>query len=243
MTEAELLALAEAAAKAAGEVIMPIYRGAFTVETKADGSPLTQADRAADAVIQRILAVSNLPILSEEAEAPLLGRRWWCVDPLDGTKEFVARTDEFTVGIALIDDGRPVLGVLHCPPRGGVYAGRVGTGATCDGRAIRCRPRPSAPLALVSRSHRDGAELDAALAANAVGESRIVGSALKFGLIAAGEGDLYIRLGPTSEWDTAAGQAVLEAAGGSVTDLAGAPLRYGKPAFLNPGFVARGTAV
>lgn len=236
-----LVALAVSAAEAAGSTILAWYaRGDVTAATKADGSPVTAADHAAEAIILKALAPTQIPVVSEESVAGAVGDRFWCVDPLDGTKEFLARTGDFTVCIALVERGYPLLGVLHSPVHGLTFTGAGPRSATRQGKPIQVRPRPERPFALVSRSHRDGPALDQALAARHVGGTRTVGSALKFGLIAAGEADLYIRLGPTSEWDTAAGQAVLEAAGGRVNDLFGRRLRYNKPDFANPGFVADG---
>ncbi len=236
-----LVALAVSAAEAAGRAIMGFYdRGGAPAETKADGSPVTAADHAAEAVILQALAPSGIPVVSEESVPGAVGDRFWCVDPLDGTKEFLARTGDFTVCIALVERGYPLLGVLHTPVLGLTFTGAGPRSATRQGKPIQVRPRSERPFALVSRSHRDGPALDHALAARHVAGTRTVGSALKFGLIAAGEADLYVRLGPTSEWDTAAGQAVLEAAGGRVNDLFGRRVRYGKPGFLNAGFVAEG---
>jgi 3'(2'), 5'-bisphosphate nucleotidase len=241
-----------AIAHAAGDAILQHYRAPITSQRKADGSPVTAADHAAEAVIVAGLQKldAGVPIVSEELAAAgqtpeVADRPFWCVDPLDGTKEYIARTDEFVVCIARIVRGTPVLGVLHAPALGLTFAGTAGAAVKIDaagGRAaITVRAVPaSGAVALDSRSHRDGSELDAWLAQHNVRERRTCGSALKFGLVAEGAADLYARFGPTSEWDTAAGHAVLEAAGGRVTQLDGAPLRYAKPRFLNSGFIARG---
>lgn len=238
-------------ARAAGDVILEVYRSDFDVRDKRDASPVTAADERAEALILPALArlAADVPVVAEEAvesgDVPAVDRRFWLVDPLDGTKEFITRNGEFTVNIALIEDGRPVLGVVLAPALGRLFAGAVGGGAfveDADGRRqITVRRPPSAGLTVVaSRSHGDAAALDAFLKDYRVAELRSAGSSLKLCLIAAGEADLYPRLGRTMEWDIAAGHAVLAAAGGTVTDIAGAPLRYGKAGFENPHFVARG---
>ncbi|GAB4179471.1 MAG: 3'(2'),5'-bisphosphate nucleotidase CysQ [Geothermobacteraceae bacterium] len=242
-----------AIAREAGAAIMEIYAGDdFAVETKADDSPLTRADRASHAVIVAGLqaAFPDIPILSEEGrDIPWQERRhwqrFWLVDPLDGTKEFIKRNGEFTVNIALVEGGEPVLGVVHVPALATTYLGRRGEGAwrerNGDRQAIRptC-PAPGTPLAVVmSRSH-PSVELDAYLKQIEVGEAVPVGSSLKLCAVAEGRADLYPRLGPTMEWDTAAGQAVAEAAGARVLAADGQPLRYNKPKLLNPWFVVFG---
>ena len=245
-----------AIAREAGREIMRVYGGAtIASERKADGSPVTAADHAAERLIVAGLRKLDpgTPILSEElverGEVPEVGDRpFWCVDPLDGTKEFIARTGEFVVCIARVEARAPVLGVVHAPVLDTSYAG-AGSGTALKivgdrpGHAIQTRAVPPAgAVALDSRSHRDGAELDRWLAQHTIAERRVCGSALKFGLVAEGVADLYVRFGPTSEWDTAAGHAVLEAAGGSVRTLDGAPMLYAKARFLNAGFIARGRA-
>lgn len=238
-------------ALAAGEEILKIYAFEFSAEEKADGSPVTAADKAAERVILARLHAFNptIPILSEEQAAaghiPALDDIWWCVDPLDGTKEFLKRNDEFVVSIGLIAGGRPVAGVIYAPALKELYAGTGGTVWVADQKGRRAisarRPPADGAVALVSRSHRDAAETDAKLAELGVREQIAMGSALKFARLAAGGADVYLRLGPTSEWDIAGGQAVLEAAGGRVTAPDGSALAYGKaPRFLNPGFIARG---
>ena len=243
-----------AIARAAGGEILAHYADTIASRRKADGSPVTAADHAAEAAIVAGLAALDpgCPVVSEElvegGQIPdIAARAFWCVDPLDGTKEFIARTDEFVVCIARIEHGAPVLGVLYAPALDVTYAA-AGPGSaikierTGERRPIAARVVPAdGAVVLDSRSHRDGAELDRWLAEHhRVRERRVCGSALKFGLVAEGAADIYARFGNTSEWDTAAGHAVLEAAGGSVLGFDGARLAYGKPKFLNHGFVARG---
>lgn len=272
MTRAlQLLPAVEALARQAGELVMAIYATDFVVQGKADESPVTLADQQAEALILAGLRTltPDVPIVAEEAvaagDAPHMaeGDRFWLVDPLDGTREFVARNGEFTVNIALIEQGRPVLGVVLAPAvpgpaaggdasRGCLYSGVVGQGAWADDgagrRAIRCRAVPAEGLSvLASRSHGDAAALDAFLASHLSGRRvahiGTAGSSLKLCLLAAGQADLYPRLGRTMEWDIAAGHAVLAAAGGSVCRVAdGVPLVYGKPGFENPHFFATGLA-
>ncbi len=222
---------------------------------KADDSPLTAADRASHHAIVSALGelTPDIPILSEEAaDIPYSVRRdwqeYWLVDPLDGTKEFIKRNGEFTVNIALIQDSVPVLGVVHVPARDRDFYGWAGGGAWlvepgADGRQITVTRPAQRPLRVVgSRSHR-GSSLDAFLAR--VGDHVMVpmGSSLKICLVAAGMADIYPRLGPTCEWDTAAAQAVVECAGGHVTNVDGEPLRYNqKSEFLNPFFLVFGDA-
>lgn len=248
-----LLEPVRAAALAAGGAILEIYARPFTVEQKADDSPVTHADRLAEAIIlERLRAMTPaIPVIAEElAEAGGLPAtapaRFWLVDPLDGTKEFIRGNGEFTVNIALIEHGRPVLGVVHAPVQETTYwAAGSGTAMRRRGdaapEAIAARAMPTRGAIVVhSRSHADNRALAAYIAGLPHTERRISGSSIKFCLVAAGEADLYPRFGRTMEWDTAAGQAVLEAAGGAVTTLDGAPLTYGKPGFVNHDFIARG---
>jgi 3'(2'), 5'-bisphosphate nucleotidase len=240
-----------AIARAAGAVILEVYATDFGVRGKADRSPVTEADERAEALIcARLRALApGVPIVAEEAVAagavPQAGALFWLVDPLDGTREFVDRNGEFTVNIALISDGRPVLGAVLAPALGTLYLGDVGRGAWIDRgnglRPIACRQVPPEGLTVVSsRSHGDAQALQNFLAGRKVAASCSAGSSLKLCLVASGEADLYPRLGRTMEWDIAAGQAVVCAAGGEVIDLDGRPLRYGKPGFENPHFVVRG---
>ena len=236
----------------ADQAIMRVYGEGFAVEHKADDSPLTLADLESQRVIIEGLSelTPGLPILSEEsATAPWAMRQtWrelWVVDPLDGTREFVKRNGEFTVNIALVIDHEPVLGIISAPAQGLVYWGAAGIGAFTQHRgaskcAIRTTP-PAAPLRVVgSRSHASAAT-DSYLATLAAHAITGIGSSLKFCLIAEGKADLYPRFGPTSEWDTAAGQAILEAAGGKVTRLDGHRLRYNcRDSIINGNFIAYG---
>lgn len=237
--------------RAAGELVMAVYRTDFAVRGKDDASPVTEADERAEALILPALdaLLPGVPVIAEEAVAagrvPKIGERFWLVDPLDGTKEFISRNGEFTVNIALVEHGVPVLGVVLAPAIDRLFLGAAGLGAFIeeDGkrRPIRCRVVPAEGLTVVaSRSHGDAAALDAFLAGRKVAALKSAGSSLKLCLIANGEADLYPRLGRTMEWDIAAGHAVLAAAGGKVRTLAGEALRYGKPGLDNPHFVASG---
>ncbi len=252
-----LLAAAEALAHAAGALILEVYASDFDVSAKADTSPVTLADERAEALITPALQALTpaWPVVAEEAAArglaPAAARTFWLVDPLDGTREFVQRNGQFTVNIALVHQALPVLGVVLQPVGDVLYAGIVGQGAWCQQagqrRGLQVQPVPAAGWRLAaSRSHGDEDALQAwlhtGLAPVAGGlpvAGRVnAGSSLKFGLLACGEADVYPRLGRTMEWDTAAGHAVLAAAGGRVCTLDGAPLRYGKPGYENPHFVA-----
>ena len=251
----DLAALLEpvlAIAHEAGAAIMDIYQSNFAVELKEDRSPLTAADRAAHQIIVAGLSrlPAGVPVLSEEsADTDFANRRawnrFWLVDPLDGTKEFIKRNGEFTVNIALIDDHRPVLGVVVAPAIDISFFGAVGIGAFRESRGQRdpiAVSRPARePLRVVgSRSHASP-DLEAFLDRLGPHELRSMGSSLKICLVAAGDADLYPRLGPTSEWDTAAAEAVLRAAGGSMMDLEGQPLTYNaRESLLNPYFLALG---
>ena len=241
----------EPIARAAGDAILTIYRQPFAVEYKQDESPLTAADQGAHEVIVQALArlAPDIPVLSEESDAETMQARlgwsrYWLVDPLDGTKEFVSRNGEFTVNIALIDHGRPVWGLVYAPVLDRLWYGGKGIGAwrVADGKheAIQTRPHEAGQAWRVvgSRNHLSQETLDYLAP---FGEIELVsmGSSLKFCIIAEGGAELYPRLAPTCEWDTAAAQAVLEGAGGSVTQLDGTALAYNKPNILNPWFVAR----
>jgi 3'(2'), 5'-bisphosphate nucleotidase len=240
-------------ARRAGEAILDIYSGDFAVHRKDDASPVTAADLAAQRVIVEGLnrLTADIPVVSEEALIPSwdVRRSWsryWLVDPLDGTREFVKRNGEFTVNIALIENHRSVLGVVLAPVTGDLYAAAEGLGAwrePVEGAApvpIHTRRRAQPLMIAGSRSH--GSERQARMF-EGIGPHEVVplGSSLKFCVIARGDADLYLRLGPTSEWDTAAAQCVLEQAGGAVLDLAGRPFRYNTgDSLLNPEFIACG---
>jgi 3'(2'), 5'-bisphosphate nucleotidase len=239
-------------ARRAGAAILRVYATDFDVRHKADRSPVTDADLQAETIIVVALAelTPQVPVVSEEAAsesaAPEVGHTFWLVDPLDGTREFVRRNGEFTVNIALVERHRAVLGVIYAPALQRLYAGSAGAGSflEVDGRRrpIACRRPPPEGLAVVtSRSHQEPAAWQTLLRGRPVASHARAGSSLKFGMVAAGEADAYPRTGRTWEWDTAAGQAIVSAAGGSVTDAAGVELRYGKPGFANPAFVACGS--
>jgi 3'(2'), 5'-bisphosphate nucleotidase len=247
-----LLEIALRAALAGGEEAMRVYADPFEVTQKEDRTPVTEADLASERAILAILskAFPDIPIVSEET-VPAEGfaspsARFWCVDPLDGTKEFIARNGEFSVLIALIEHGRPVLGVVHGPAVGVTYVGQ-GPGTAMrrlkggEFAPIRARvPSPEGIVVIHSRSHENSRRLAEYFQNRPVIERRQCGSALKFGVLAAGEADFYPRFGTTMEWDTAAGQAVLEAAGGHVFGLDRERLGYGKPGLKNDGFLAWG---
>jgi 3'(2'), 5'-bisphosphate nucleotidase len=250
--DSELLAEIRRIARAAGDAIMQIYATEFAVEFKDDRSPLTAADRAAHRLIVDSLRELDtaVPVLSEESRDVATSerrgwRRYWLVDPLDGTKEFVKRNGEFTVNIALIDDGKALLGVVRAPALDVEYAAAQSLGAwkrngAGDSLPIRVAP-VAAPLRIVgSRSHADPT---LTAYADALGSHVLkpMGSSLKICLVAEGEADVYPRLGPTSEWDTAAAQAILECAGGVMIDLDGRFIAYNsKDDLLNPHFIAFG---
>ncbi|HXV23048.1 MAG TPA: 3'(2'),5'-bisphosphate nucleotidase CysQ [Alphaproteobacteria bacterium] len=237
-------------ARKAGAAILTHYRPGIEVRTKSDASPVTAADEEAEDIILAGLRriTPDIPIISEEAFArgeifSTPPTQFWLVDPLDGTKEFLKRNGEFTVNIALIASGRPILGVVTAPALSLAYAG-AGPGSARewrDGveRSMAVRTPPASGLTVVaSRSHGDPEALGRFLNGRAVAKTRTAGSSLKFCLVAAGEADLYPRFGRTMEWDTAAGHAVLNAAGGRVRTLDGDELVYGKPGFENPYFIA-----
>ncbi len=250
------------AAIAAGAEILDVYATEFVVHHKGDESPVTAADHRAEAIILKRLAdlLPGIPVVAEEAIADghipdLHGHRFILVDPLDGTREFVARNGEFTVNIAVIDGLYPVAGVVYAPVLGLVYAGVVGAGAgvgrvvgneVIDWQAAKVREVPSAGLTVLASRNHCGRETEDLLARLPINERISAGSSLKFCRLAEGAADFYPRFGPTMEWDTAAGDAVLRAAGGRVVTLDGALLGYGKRAmtgakdFANPWFLAVG---
>jgi len=247
---AELIDIMLAASIDAARIIDEVYKRPIVSSEKSDGSPVTEADQRAEAIILDHLMHTGIPVLAEESVAagyvPHVGDRFFVVDPLDGTKEFLKRNGEFTVNIALVEHGRPVLGVVLAPATGEAFSGSP-EGAfsyrTASGRPLDRTPlgvdRNGRMLVVASRSHGHDALADLC-AAMEVEADVSVGSSLKFCLLARGEARLYPRFTPTCEWDTAAGQAVLEAAGGVVLAIDGSPLRYGKTSrgFLNPFFVA-----
>lgn len=242
----------------AGLAILAIDRNCLGIEDKADGSPVSRADLAADAVIAAGLKAlrPDIPVVSEEsvAETTLISGSFFLIDPLDGTKEFIAGRDEFTVNLALVVDGTPLLGIIGAPAKQIVWRGLVDDGAerltlSPDGDILaieaihtRALPADGQPwIAAVSRSHGD-ARSEGFIAARGGAQRATIGSAVKFGRIAEGAADIYPRFGPTSEWDIAAGHAVVTAAGGTVTDTEGRPIRFGigRDKFLVPDFIAWG---
>ncbi len=251
MNDAALLSLAADLARRAGATILAVRARGFDVQSKSDASPVTAADHAAEVLILEGLraATPAIPVVAEEEIAGgkrvETGGEFWLVDPLDGTREFSAGHDEFTVHIGLVRDGRAVLGVVGVPALGELFGGIVGVGAwkrtTAGERAIEVRTPPEAGLVVVaSRFHANDARLDSYLAGRKVKSVVNMGSGLKFCRVAEGAADLYPRFGPTMEWDTAGPQAVLEAAGGTVRSLDGKELRYNKPDWRNSSFICTG---
>ncbi len=250
MDTAKLIDELAEAAREAGEAILTIVRRGFEVESKHDMSPVTEADRAAELIILGALAraAPGVPVVAEEEVAagriPAHDDFYFLVDPLDGTKEFIRGGEDYTVNIGLIQGGAPRLGVVYAPATRRLHGGVVGEGAWLDeGRGretIRTRARGSEITAVASKSHLNQATIDYLEAAVGACGYLSVGSSLKFCIVAEGRADIYPRAAPTSEWDTAAGHAVLLAAGGLVDGPDGAPLHYGKRAFLNRAFVATG---
>jgi len=236
-------------ARDAGVAIMEIYNSdEFDVQLKGDDSPLTKADLAAHRVIVDGLQKLSVqyPIISEESadidwELRRHWNRYWLVDPLDGTKEFIKRNGEFTVNIALIEKGEPICGVVYAPVLDATYVGERDKGAFLNGEQIQVEQNAPETLRIVgSRSHASQETTDWLEALGKPYQMVPMGSSLKICLVAEGKADIYPRLGPTSEWDTAAAHAVLNAAGGSITTLDGEPLRYNqKESFLNPYFIAQ----
>ena len=249
-TPQDLIDIAARLAEAAGQAIMAVRAQGFVVERKSDASPVTVADTIAEAIIIEGLRETGIPVVAEEmmaaGAAMQPSARYWLVDPLDGTKEFAKGIDEFVVCIGLIEDGFPRLGVIALPVEGSVVGGLVREGVAWKRQAgihrpISARRRPAAGLTVLdSRSHPNPARVERILAGHALAETRHMGSAMKFAVLAEGLADVIPRPGTTMEWDSAAGQAVVEAAGGRVTDMAGGRLTYGKPDFKNAGFIAWG---
>jgi|SRR5690625_3633887 len=248
----QLLTAVATIAENAGQRIMEIYEDGFEVWHKVDDSPLTAADQASHQVIAQALSqiTPNIPLLSEEGRIPDFSerrqwQRYWLIDPLDGTKEFINRNGEFTVNIALIEAGAPVLGVVYAPARSTNWYAAAGVGAfrRVVGQAeqpIATRAAAQPMVVLASRSHRNDA-VNALLDRLETPEVLGIGSSLKFCLVADGSADFYPRFGPTSEWDTAAAHCVVEQAGGAVVNLDFEPLRYNsKESLLNPDFLVFG---
>jgi 3'(2'), 5'-bisphosphate nucleotidase len=263
VTDSMLLELFEQAALAAGKAILEVHRAGPEYRLKADCSPVTEADERAEAIILAALAKAcpDIPVVAEEAAAAgrvpdIAGGTFILVDPLDGTKEFISGRNDFTVNIALIEAGSPVMGVVYAPALDVAYRGGrdgairldVAGDLTVTRRTpIQARPPAVPPVAVASRTHSNP-ETDAYLKKSGAAEICCIGSSLKFCLLAEGKADLYPRFSRTMEWDTAAGDAILRAAGGITLELDGTPLRYGKTGqptdadFANPHFIARGAA-
>lgn len=250
---AETLAAIVRLAEEAGALILEIYNTDFDVEKKGDGSPVTVADERAEAHIMAGLRAMtpDIPAVGEEESsqgitAEVGSGPFWLVDPLDGTKEFIAKRDEFTVNIGLIEDGRATMGVVHAPAKAVTYAGDTKSGATKreggnPAKPISARAMPDkGAVVTASRSHGDQKRIQDLMESLSSDRMTITGSSIKFCLIAEGEADVYPRYGHTREWDTAAAHAVLSAAGGSVRTLSGDDMCYGKEHLLNPEFIARG---
>jgi 3'(2'), 5'-bisphosphate nucleotidase len=236
----------------AGEKVMRIYGGEFSVTLKKDASPLTEADRLShEFLLDRLTPIiSGLPVISEEsheaaAPSPAAQHRYWLIDPLDGTKEFLKRTNEFTVNVALIEAGKPSLGVVHAPALDLTYYAAQGFGAwrrqgVQAPQRIQTRSAPPSSMTVVASKDHAGPLVTAMLARLSQPILQSMGSSLKFCLVAEGKADIYLRDLPTMEWDTAAAQCVVEVAGGMVCTLDGQPLRYGKPGLKNPAIMTVG---
>ena len=252
MDDNALLSLAADLARRAGAIILTVRERGFATMHKDDRTPVTEADHAAEALITAGLraATPDIPVIAEEESAAGVVQGsaddYWLVDPLDGTREFAAGRDEFTVNIGLVRAGRPALGVVALPALGELFGGIVGRRIAwkrngAGERPIAVRTPPEAGLTvLASRHYATDERLTAFLAARPVVSVTHIGSAMKIVRVAEGAADLYPRLGRTMEWDTAGPQAVLEAAGGRLLDMAGAPLGYGKPGWENPPFICLG---
>jgi 3'(2'), 5'-bisphosphate nucleotidase len=232
-------------AEEAGKVIMGYYKTGHVVDSKADKSPVTEADRKADILIVNALKSLNFgfPIVSEEGDKPDVSGAdyFWLVDPLDGTKSFIRGHGYFTVNIGLIKQGKPVFGIIYDPANDIMYWGLEGKAyRKHDGitQAIHVRPAPGKPVAIVSHSHLNPVT-EAFLTSHNITERIACASSIKFCFLAEGKADIYPRFGPTMEWDTAAGHAIFSAAGGTVVNSDGSPFNYGKPEFLNGNFVAK----
>ena len=237
----------------AGRAIMEIYRSDFAVEHKGDRSPVTAADRIAEEIILKGLAqlTPDISVIAEEQAAAFglpeeIPGDFWLVDPLDGTKEFLKRNGEFTVNIALIKNKKPILGVIHIPAENSFYWNEENRAyhrpAHGEVKEIQTRSIPEEGAILLSSRSHGGEDFSSVIGNVKIAGEALAGSSLKFCRLAEGKADLYPRLKPTMEWDIAAGHAILEAAGGTVTLLDGSPMMYGKKNFLNPYFLARGHA-
>jgi 3'(2'), 5'-bisphosphate nucleotidase len=253
--DAELLRIAESLAWQAAEVILGLRARGCETRSKPDASPVTDADHESEKVITAGLqrATPHIPVVGEEAifagySPPRAGRTYWLVDPLDGTRDFVALRDSFTVNIGLIRDGRPALGVVAIPASAELFSGLIGTGAwKQDGsgrRRISVRTPPPAGLAVLSsRIGTDENRIRTLLKNEDIASITMLSSALKFCRLAEGHADFYARFGRTMEWDTAGPEAVLTAAGGRLTQMDGTPMPYEKPGWANPPFICRGGVV
>lgn len=253
LSASELIAALQPATLEAGRLILDIRDKGFDVEHKDDHSPVTEADQAAEAILLKALkSVENDAVIVAEESASNgilptnLGWRFWLIDPLDGTKEFIKGGSDFTVNIGLIENGRPTLGLVYAPAQNRLFSGVRGVGAfeenmkTGEKHQIRTRaPQINAIDAVASKSHRD-AETDAFLEQFEIANLKSAGSSLKFCLVATGEADLYPRFGPTMEWDTGAGQAIVEAAGGYCSHPDGKSFNYAKTDFRNGPFIVVG---
>ena len=240
------------AAREAGDAILEVVKRGFTAEKKTDASPVTEADHAAEEVVLAALAAlaPDVPVIAEEqvskGNIPSHGDTFFLVDPLDGTKAFVAGRPDYTVNIGLIEAGVPTMGIIFAPATGKLHLGLHGTGAFAEDeagrRVITTRDRAKPLVALTSRSHFTQGAIDYLERAfpDEPFEREEYGSSLKFTILAEGRADIYPRVGPTCEWDTAAGHAILLAAGGQCDGMDGQPLQYGKRDYLNPGFCATG---
>lgn len=241
-------------AREAGVATLEVRKRGFAVMEKNDMSPVTEADQIAEGIITAALETLAFPIVAEErmaaeGAAHFDGTTFWLVDALDGTKEFIKGGDDYTVNIALVVDGVPALGIVHAPVRGDTYVGVILDGQRRAevwrggaAQKITARARPARVVVTGSKSHEVPELMDPFLARYDVAEKMPIGSSLKFCLVAEGKADIYPRFGPTCEWDTGAGHAVLRAAGGRVHDFAGTELAYKKPDFLNGRFLAEGPA-
>ena len=238
-------------AKEAGLIVMQIYNKPFTFQRKRDSSPVTKADLLSEKFISSSLQklTTKIPVIAEESfsikkNSRQLKKTFWLVDPLDGTKEFISKNGQFTINIGLIKNGKPIFGVIHAPAKRSTFFGLVkeksayqNSGRSFKKMTVRKKIK-SGPMFALSRSHGKGKKLKSFLSKVKSYKKIEMGSSLKFCLVASGRADIYPRFSPTMEWDTAAGQAILEAAGGQVTDIKGKNISYGKKGYKNPYFIA-----